>query len=293
MKRSTCGHCLAWLGLMAPLTANSEAASLPSTYSVTDLGLVTSDLHYGTAPTGYSAIPAGNAQTITAQDGRLYAFPRTSPAATPVDLSSVPAPLPKLNDPYAFSGVDPSGRVVTNANGMTIGAAQSGIGGHDAYLTTGVFATQREADGSFGPPRVLWTSKDLSNPAQAIAINIENEVLGLSTNSDGAQYRRWLTADAISGAIKTIPIAIDGWYFESLDALDDQGRILATSQSYGRDGQHALLLTPEGVSSEPLATPEPATLLILGVGAAGFWWRRAVRAAGSSRSGVSPNEGGG
>ena len=52
--------------------------------------------------------------------------------------------------------------------------------------------------------------------------------------------------------------------------LDDQGRILAYGDSYsdGRStGTHTLLLTPAGVSSAPIATPEPTALATLAAAA--------------------------
>ena len=289
MDRSIWRPGMAWLGILLGLASAASASSLPASYAVTDLGVVPSYSPLGVHLYGDGGSPlAPGGQTVTASDGSVYAFPRTSTTIPGSGLDKLAPVLPQLSAPYAYSVVDPLAAAPMNANGLVLGAARSGIDGHDAYTTTGIFAVQRQADGSLGTPRVLWTSQNLSNPARAVDINVRNEVLGQWADVGGNSWRHWLVADAITGEVKNLPIEFGGWYIETMNALDDRGRILAFSQSFGHDGQHALLLTPEGVSSDPIATPEPSALMALGV--AGSAWvvrrRRGRRSAGIGQKGV-------
>jgi PEP-CTERM motif len=67
-----------------------------------------------------------------------------------------------------------------------------------------------------------------------------------------------------------------GWTLGLPIAIDDQGRILVSAESAATNWNNTelFLLTPAGLSSSPLATPEPTTFVTLAVAGIGLAVRR-------------------
>ena len=264
------------------------AAAIPAKYTATDLGLL--DPNH---PNDKPLIDASGRSVVVTADGKTaYPFPQTSISAPDSLLQSFAPQFPKNPaDYYSFSDVSRNpgqlneannvGQV--NVNGIVTGQVLSGVSGHTLAAESQVFAAQRQPDGTYGPVQVLWTSPTNryggGTPAQAFGINIQDVVLGQS----GYLYsydRSALLYNVDTKELLTLPSQIGRWDIDIPRAIDDQGRLLFVGNTADQR-DHVLLLTPEGVSSDPIATPEPSTLAILGVGAAGAWWhrRRARRAA--------------
>jgi len=269
---------LALLLLSGP---TAGGAAIPS-YTVTDLGVEDFKV----------PLPAGDDATVTASDGRVYAFPRSigDLVAPPEAYQTLKPPTPWSHEPYAYSFLDRSpGGGFLSSNGVYVGTVLSGIEGHTRSASSDVSVARLQSDGSFGHLQSLWgTVSNRESPgviATAIDINKNDEVLGFYARQNTPQEQIFLTYDIKTGILSELPFTLDGWFLggRSLQGgaprvLDDQGRILVFGSrlegSGTSDPEHALLLTPAGVSSDPIATPEPSTLATLAVAIAGLAYRR-------------------
>ena len=152
------------------------------------------------------------------------------------------------------------GPALTNANGIVAAINQAGVNGHES--TEVAEYSQRNPNGSWSTPVVIWTGSiqfsQVPNGVAITGINNANQIIGTASLSYAGEWNALLynvntrtltnlsTLPALTGYINILPIAID-----------DQGRILAEASptpGYGSSEQ-TFLLTPTGVSSEPLSVP--------------------------------------
>ncbi len=256
---------------------DAMAHANPIGYTVTDLGagnssqIVYPDGNAAVVPQ-FSTDANGNGIVI-APDGRTaYPFPRTPSApAGPDILNALPpltnAPVNNMmtygNPNFAYSYFLPGGLY---RNGIFVGTDITGVDGHSAGAGSQVMMSQRQPDGSFGPLSVLWSSPNNRTTegimARVIDMNSQNQVLGVTTNVGGSYWPPSnLLYDLKTKTFTDFISLIPNWQITSASALDDQGRILLTGNQFpGPD--HLLLLTPDGLSSEPVPIPEPTTLTI-------------------------------
>lgn len=71
--------------------------------------------------------------------------------------------------------------------------------------------------------------------------------------------------------------SLGGYWMDQPLAMDDQGRILMAgglNVAGGGSPEMMLLLTPDGVTSNPIPAPEPTALVMLSVVSIGFIVRR-------------------
>lgn len=272
MKKARKGRFGSVLFLLATIGASpiAGAAAIPS-YTATDLGV------------GYAKFSkaTGEDATMTAPDGRtVYAFPRTDNEVR--DPHSLLASFPPftgapVNDPRTYGNpafaIDSfsQANVFLNQSGVFVATEEWGVSGHflQGYLNT----ASRQNAGTFGPLKIVPNSTspyDFDGYTSVVDLNNRGQLLGISTSGpmdrsgivklfDLNTGRATPFGDIYSSRDFTI-----GSYYPMY--LDDQGRILAYGD--GRStGTHTLLLTPAGVSSAPIATPEPTALATLAAAA--------------------------
>jgi hypothetical protein len=180
------------------------------------------------------------------------------------------------------------------ANGQGVYAAidSYGIGGHLGQ--SNVYYVTKNSDGTWSSPHFMWSGggqyTGWANPALAsiIGVNALGEVLG---TGESQRYPGGGIGDTYLFNIKTgnllnldtLPIwtSAKGWSVDPTPlAIDNQGRILLEAQ-YGLGiapgPAHLILLTPDGVSSDPVAAPEPGALALTVVTLAALALRRALR----------------
>jgi len=247
-------------------------------YTVTDLG--------AGSPT-FSTDGNGNGIVI-APNGQSYAFPQTPislPSAGPGSLANFPVlEAPPVNDPNtygnplnAFSNVS---NLILNANGIAVAVDSFGVNGH--MINNEVYYVQHNADGSSGQPVGVWAGTPQfqglgGGGFQLVGLSNTNEIL-INNFASPSQANVALlyninthTLTDLWGLLNSANVP-----FNNLVplAIDNDGRILLGAQPTASylDPQHTLLLTPEGVSSEPLLlpVPEPGTLAVMLLAIAGF-----------------------
>ncbi len=280
------------LGILCP----SAQADPLTTFLVTDLGPGTPT--FATGADGGIVI-AGNGQTAFAfqktQDtifGTQQSYPANYPLLTPP-----PSPL----SPNAYGNplnvystvLNP---VVSNGNGLYVAIDASGVAGHQG--TSDVYGVTQNPDGTWGTPTGMWSGGTQFNgePSPGLAsitgVNKLNEVLGVGavgaapTAMNGAGLPQTYLYNASTNSLLNLGtlgvLQAGGWNNIMPVAIDDQGRILleaAPPPTSGSGPEHTLLLTPQGVSSDPLEVPapEPGGLAIAVAAAAALALRRATR----------------
>ncbi len=271
----------------------AQAATLPA-YGVTDLGA-------GAAQIETDA--AGNRVVLAPSGATEFAFPQTtSEVSTQAYLNVLPKlanapiwdPATYGNPTYAYSYYASSG--LLNQNGYLITTDNVGVDGHIASASSIVFASQQQADGTFGPNSLLWTSPNnaLSGGqiAQAIDINRQNLVLGVTTYTEGIfGPPTYLLYDLNTKTETNLSLLLSNllpqnWKIFGAAGIDDQGRILVYAGSYLSEGpEESLLLTPPGVSAQVVSTTEPSSILSFSLLMAGLAWSRARGKSGGDRLG--------
>jgi hypothetical protein len=278
----------------AMIASTYGASSVPS-YTVTDLGVGT-PLISSTGADG----------TLTTSSGTVYAFPRTDNSVANPVLSLIPQ-LPALYNPYASTPSNGSGgedlhyyyREYTNGpaflnqNGVAVDTELDGVSGHINLAGSNVDTYQRQADGSFAPTPFGSGAYSPNNRdtggiiATALDLNNRNQLLSETAGFGGGspvpyQYPVFLLANLNTGTVTNLQDLLPaGWHIDyGQMALDDQGRILVYAdqpsvyQSTGVFQEHALLLTPAGLTSNPIPAPEPTTFVMLAVVGIGLAVRR-------------------
>ncbi len=281
------------LSFLHALSSSVHADPL-TTFSLTDLGpgLPT----FATGANGGIVI-AGNGQTgyafQTAQDtpfsNSSQSFSTTFPllAPPPPDTSQNAYDNP-LN---VYSTVLNS--ITTNGNGLYVAIDAIGVAGHEG--TSEVYYVSKSPDGSWSSPTGMWSGGNQfdGSPSAGLAsitgVNKLNEVLGVGadpTATNGAGLPQTYLYNANTNSLLNLAtlgvLQAGGWNNIMPIAIDDQGRILleaGTPLTSGSTAEYTLLLTPQGVSSDPVLVPapEPGVLAFAVVTIAALVLRRAVR----------------
>jgi hypothetical protein len=246
---------------------------------------------------------SGNS-TVTGSNGLTYIFNPVS-NDLPTQWSNNTQGVPNVvappignedtngNPNYAYSH---SSLVAMNSQGLAVGLDDWGVAGHIA--NSEAFAVQQQANGSWGTPIPLWSGvADFSSPVPPgiLGISPNGQILGYGyTMGQVPSYDALPTGyglffyDSKTQSFTNLTTLIDStmspsnanWFLNGpLGQIDNQGRILLTSGAYeGYSGPlHNLLLIPEGVSSNPVAAPEPATWAIFATLIGGWMVHKRLR----------------
>jgi len=278
-SRGTQNRHLALMSLILAAGASSaQADPITPSYTITDLGAGPAEF-----PTS-----AGIA-LVSSQFGQtFYPFQQTSDTVLSPG-QAVLTNFPLLNAPPAGDSNtygNPANAfsylqfAIMNSNGIAAAIDVAGVYGHQFNGTA--YYAERNADGTWSNPVGLWGGNQQFDgfggalTVSLLGINKLNQVLGSMGN--GSSY----STDAALYNINSHTLinlssylAATGKYFNVQPiAIDDQGRIVvqANSTANNSDPEHTLLLTPDGVSSEPLEmpVPEPGTLAVTLLAIAGF-----------------------
>ena len=267
-------RCVAFAALsMIGSTAGADAIQ---SYAVTNLGLASSPPYSGELTANFSA-PTGDNATVTAQDGTVYAFPRTDNRVT--DLSPFLAKLPPLPGRSNERPGDVFQEYRTtdflNKNGIAAVLVEGGLVRRGLpYYGPELF--QKQPDGNFAAISPSWHENgnhtgSTNTFSKIFDLNNKNEML--SIGSTPYDDRLFMLTNINTGINTNLQSILPGWHIDFGHlALDDQGRIVVYGEPpYSSDSpvhdynDYALLLTPAGLSSAPRATPEPSTFVTLAV----------------------------
>jgi hypothetical protein len=154
----------------------------------------------------------------------------------------------------------------------------SGVYGH--FGSQAAYSVQRNADGSWGQTNVIWygTQQEGQGPiiggTTIAGINSHNQVLGTMSLTAAYPLTNAVMYDINSHTLtnlSTLP-ALAGYLNLLPVAIDDSGRILVQASPVAGGPEQSLLLTPAGVSSDPLAVPapEPGSFAVMALAMAAF-----------------------
>jgi hypothetical protein len=279
----TCSRILTAIVLLSVAVSPALADPMPPSYTLTDLGA-------GNA--AFSTDASGNGIVIAPGGQVGYAFPRTQiglPNGGLGNAANFPLAQPApVWDPMTYG--NPSNAYsysqggLMNANGIAVAVDYYGVTDH--YATGEAYFVQRNADGSWGIPVAMWYGQGQfpfgsSVPGVSIeGINKLNQVLGTMTGNmlrgatDAALYN--IYTGKLTDLSNLGPLS--GHYSNVQPiGIDDLGRILLEATPVNGGPEHALLLTPDGVTSDPIimSTPEPGSWAAMTLAVAAFAAHRA------------------
>jgi hypothetical protein len=291
---------LLFLLLSAAIPA-AHADPISSSYVTTDLGAGTitiSAANGNTVPVdsgaangdlAYSLPTAANGGQIVSVSNGQMAYSFTLTPATPLNayqgiMTGFPvAQNAPVNDPNTYGNPINAYSVVLNplmnANGIIAAIDSAGVYGH--YGSESAYYVQRNPNGSLGSPVTIWNGSEQFAQGPNVGgvtiagINNANQIIGRESVGNAGQWNAVLydinthtltnlsTLPALAGYLNILPIAID-----------DLGRILIEADPVPGSGsaEQTLLLTPAGVSFEPLSVPapEPGSVTVMALAMAAF-----------------------
>jgi hypothetical protein len=285
-----------WLAAGLYLAMGAPAVADPL-YSAIDLG--TGNLTYG--------VDSSRNGTVTGSTGLTYTFDpvqnslpakwtNTTQGVPIVEPAPVGSPDTYGNPNFAFSNSTLS---FMNSQGRAAGINLYGVDGHMGSAEA--FLTQQQSNGSWGAPIPLWAGA--SNFAGSGNFNVgimgvspTGQVLGFgASNPNGLSYNVLYLYDTKTQSLTNLTSLVNSlnwttaaqlpmgqnsnWILSSVvSQLDNQGRILVQATEGLSGPAHNLLLIPEGLSSGPVATPEPSTWAVFATMIGGWMIRRRLRA---------------
>jgi hypothetical protein len=221
---------------------------------------------------------------VRVSDGQTsYPFTFTPPTIVTSDPSirnSIP-----LYTPFNAS-FDSSKYLVNmamNANGFVAAVEDvSSVG--ETYQGVAYFV-QRNPDGSWGSPSGMWAGpfRDAFGPDNEgptiLGINKMNEAVGIMYDPSYPYSSNAALFNMNTGVLtnlSSLSILSKYVYIYPL-AIDDLGRILLEADPVSDGPEQTLLLTPDGVSSDPiiLSAPEPGSWAVMALAVAAFAAHRA------------------
>jgi hypothetical protein len=262
----------------------ARADAIQPSYTVTDLG----------SQSSVNMPSSGANGTVIAADGHTaYAFPQTFTGTPAPPLLPANFPVPEAAPPTSGSSFPNSSTpvgVTFYPNGLAVAldavvqnAGSPGWQRYDPYYV------QQNSDGSWGQPVQITQGATHYGPPTGGAPGVQYWVdksgdilVGVQNDNNAAQsrYTVFNLNTKTSADISSLPVlANNGFSNFHVLAMDDNGRILGwaghqTSTGFSND---ALLLTPPGVSSGPIAmnAPEPSSLAVMALAMAAFAAHRA------------------
>jgi hypothetical protein len=246
-------------------SSHADPITIPG-YTITDLGAGT--------PT-FSTDANGNG-ILNAPNGQIYAFPQTP--------NTVLTPGQGIMANFSYGnqqqfGISAPGPIM-NANGIVAAANVPWVQGE--AFSGDVYYVQHNKDGSWGQPTVVWTGDtQVFEPGVGFSIWLSkaNEILINNFGTTEPNINHALLYNINTHTLTDLFSLLSSaglQYFDLVpSAIDDDGRVLLSAYPSPLDpGNKAtnLLLTPDGLSSDPLEVPapEPGTLAVALLAIAGF-----------------------
>jgi len=274
--------------LLLAVVSTAQADAIPPTYTVTDLG----------SGTAFTYNPISNGVVTTTNGQTAYAFPQTFTGTTISTPANFPLldPVPVGSNGTGYSNVN---YVTLYPNGVAIAVDRFGfnanLNGSASWQQADIYYAQRNSDGSWGQPVALFSAtKNYGAPityvpnASAVLSqsgNVLESTLQIPSTGIGNSASIYNISTHAYTNLSTLPALVNNGYSNIRGlAIDDDGRVLvwATHQSPNQsqstlDTDDLVLLTPSGVSSNPLpmTAPEPGAWMVMTLAIAGFAVHRA------------------
>jgi hypothetical protein len=271
-------------GLLMLLTSAAHADPIQPSYTVTDLG--SGNLNYST----YGIVIAPNGQTP-------YTFwlPSARTSTSTGDLANLPVPE---TAPPTYGGPFPrNGSTAIDAtlypNGIATAIDELEQTSYPQRSQTYIpYFVQRNPDGSWGQPVVLgqgWTNFGaFTSGGPGVSIDGLNKAGDILVTRQPSQGEMGFTTSTLyniytntSTDLSTLPALVNnGFSFPKALSMDNDGRILLYAEhqtATGSSSDDLLLLTPAGVSTDPINTPEPGSTAVVAMAMAAFAVHRARR----------------
>jgi hypothetical protein len=269
------------LFLLIASVSTANADPIPPTYTVTDLG----------SGTAFTNNPISNGIVTSLNGQTAYAFPQTFTGTTISTPANFPLldPVPMGSNGTGYSSVP---YMTLYPNGIAIATDQIGfnanLNGSQSWQGADIYYVQRNPDGSWGQPVALISAtKNYGAPLDyrpnvSAVLSQSGYVLestlmvpGTGVGNSAAIYNIYTHTYT---DLSTLPALVNNGYSNIRGlAIDDDGRVLvwATHLSQNQTTlatDDLLLLTPAGVSSDPLpmAAPEPGAWMVMTLAMAGF-----------------------
>jgi hypothetical protein len=236
----------------------------------------------------------GGGRIVAAPDGRTtFAFPQSStvpfggapgqPALPNLPLIDAPptySPDTYGNRANAFAYVQTS---VMNSNGIAAVVEVNGVNGH--WCVGDAYYTQASAGWTWSAPvRIFQGFTDFDGAAlpyhasaqqlgvSIAGINSLNQVLGFAQYGPNSSQEGPFVYKINSQTLLQLGDLNGNYLNVQPVAIADNGALLLEGQSAAAGGgDHALLLTPDGLSPSPLTVaPEPSAWMVLASAAAAF-----------------------
>lgn len=255
--------------LLSAATTAAHADPITSDgYTITDLGPGT--------PT-FSTDANGNGIVIAPNGSVSYSFPQT-PNTVLTPGQGIMANFPQFpsGPDYAHPGNQIYNELlgpIMNSSGLVAVMQLAGTRGYQYEFTE--YAVQRNADGSWGQPISVYSGGygyDVGaglNSFSVVGLSKSNEILIYDSrpNNGGPSQAILYNVNTQTTTDLATVLGAAGIAAGTITplAIDDQGRILV-SGLYPYSGPPInFLLTPDGVSSDPIeqTVPEPSTLALL------------------------------
>lgn len=282
---------LVWAAFSLNLLIVAPAMADPM-YTAIDLG--TGSLAYGVDSSGNGTVSGSTGLTYTfnpVQNGLPSRWSDTRQGVPTVAPAPVGSPDTYGNPAYAYSY---STLTNMNASGLAAGINHYGVDGH--LDSDRVFVTQLQPNGTWGPGIALWygsTEFGSAVGATIMGITPSGQVLGNGVPNNESILETLYLYDAktqvttnLTSLINSMtwtsgqvpPYQSANWNLNStLAQIDAQGRILVeATEGYGGPVSNVLLV-PDGLPTEPLATPEPSTWAIFAILIGGWMAHRRLR----------------
>lgn len=274
------------LAMLVLLTLPSLAhADFLTSYTLTNLG---------PGVTQPSSSQSGHESVFSPTNGKSYAFDYTDhQVLDPNELAAAQRALP--------SGAGQVTELFVNRAGDYVALATQLLGPdleHGNPRNTrddDVYAGRITSDGTFGSASMVWGSgwtirdRSLGSPAAHIyGISDSGLILVSRWDYDPDNFPKYSLLDLHSpdpfNRYSSYVQSKDLWYVlrdvtnpdlgsqffltGAPPILDDRGRVLFKGMQFGGDWrEHTLLLTPPGLSTDPITVPEPSSLIIMAIGA--------------------------
>jgi hypothetical protein len=275
-------------GLLIMLTSAAHADPIQTSYTVTDLGSSPSNWDLSSYPT-FSTTASG-VGTVTGPNGQTYPFTQMSgtPLSTPQDgyyMANFPVPIPAPptnGGPFPNSSTASFRILYPNGIATAIDQVVDHYGLESQRAVP--YYVQRNLDGSWGQPIALGQGFGQSGPyagwdgwASPIGVDKQGDILVRTTGVQGPgdfNYTLYNIYKNTSTNLSTLPAPVNnGFQMVPSAWIDQDGRILLWAYHWlgtGPPSTDLLLLTPAGVSPDPINTPEPGSLAVMALAMAAF-----------------------